>query len=78
MNLKEQLMYQRYLLKNKHGRVIETPQQMFRRVARTIAKVEARYGVSKAKVSVMAEKFYQLMVSGRFLPNSPTLGFDTK
>jgi ribonucleotide reductase alpha subunit len=40
----------RYLQKDKNGKVIETPEQMFRRVANTIAEVETRYGATNSKL----------------------------
>jgi len=63
----------RYLQKDKDGKVTETPEQMFRRVANTIAEVETRYGATNSQVKTLANKFYELMVNGIFLPNSPTL-----
>src|SRR5438128_2340009 len=43
------------------------------RVALTIARGEARYGRSEAAVREIAEAFYDIMIEGNFLPNSPTL-----
>jgi ribonucleoside-diphosphate reductase alpha chain len=60
----------RYLLKDEAGRIIETPEEMFRRVARAIASAESLYQGSPAE---WGEKFYELMSDLRFLPNSPTL-----
>ncbi len=56
------VLNKRYLIKNEEGKVIETPKQMFRRIAKTIAenKNEER-------------EFYELMVNFIFIPNSPTL-----
>jgi ribonucleoside-diphosphate reductase alpha chain len=62
----------RYLKKNEAGEVIETPAEMFRRVARTMADPEAQYGDGSG-VAEWENRFYDLMVSGRFMPNSPTL-----
>ena len=64
------LLQKRYLRRDDTGRIIETPSEMFKRVARCIAKVEGRYGgdVDKAE-----KEFYNLMTSLHFLPNSPTL-----
>jgi ribonucleoside-diphosphate reductase alpha chain len=66
------VLERRYLLKDLKGEPIETPAQMFRRVARAIAAVDKRYnkGVDVEKVE---EEFYNLMVNLDFLPNSPTL-----
>lgn len=60
----------RYLLKDEHGRVIETPEEMFLRVARTIASAEKLYG---GDPSQWEERFLDIMTDLRFLPNSPTL-----
>ncbi|MCS7286651.1 MAG: adenosylcobalamin-dependent ribonucleoside-diphosphate reductase [Anaerolineae bacterium] len=57
----------RYLRKDEKGNVIETPEEMFRRVAKAVAEAE------ESRKEEWAEKFYQLMVSFDFLPNSPTL-----
>ena len=73
MNLTEnalKVLKARYLLKDERGEVIETPEGMFRRVARTIAAAETQYGGNAAE---WEEKFYELMTSLKFLPNSPTL-----
>src|SRR5438309_10733604 len=43
------------------------------RVAQSIAVGEARYGRSPAAVREVAEAFYDMMVDGYFIPNSPTL-----
>ncbi len=63
----------RYLLRDENRNIIETPSQLFRRVARAIAEVEKRYGKSDEYVKELEEKFYELMTSFKFLPNSPTL-----
>jgi len=72
-NMRIQILRSRYLGKNEQGDVIETPEQMFRRVADAIAASESRYGVSGNEQKTIADKFYDLMVKGLFLPNSPTL-----
>ncbi|PVU72689.1 ribonucleoside-diphosphate reductase, adenosylcobalamin-dependent [Sulfolobales archaeon SCGC AB-777_J03] len=64
----------RYLLKDPNTlRFIETPQMMFRRVARFLAEVERRYGKSEEEIMKIADDFYSIMSDLRFLPNSPTL-----
>lgn len=60
----------RYLLRDESGAVIESPEEMFRRVAKTIASAESGYGNDPANYE---EKFYDVMADLRFLPNSPTL-----
>ena len=67
-----QVLERRYLEKDKEGKVIETPEEMFRRVAGAIASAELIYN-PKADVKTTEEKFYQLMAGLEFLPNSPTL-----
>jgi ribonucleoside-diphosphate reductase alpha chain len=64
------VLHARYLIKDEKGRVIETPENMFRRVARNIANAERLYSEDSA---YWEEKFYELMTSLKFLPNSPTL-----
>jgi len=71
------VLERRYLAKDADGRPVETPEAMFRRVAHNIALAEARYapeGQATARVTEMEERFFALMTSLRFLPNSPTLG----
>ncbi|MCZ6596526.1 MAG: vitamin B12-dependent ribonucleotide reductase [Planctomycetota bacterium] len=65
----------RYLKKDPEtGEVIETPRQIFWRVATHIAKGELRFpGGTPEKALAVACEFYELMVTCRFMPNSPTL-----
>jgi ribonucleoside-diphosphate reductase alpha chain len=63
----------RYLIKDEQGKIIETPGQLFSRVARLVASVEANYGGNEAEVAQWHKKYYDLMASLKFLPNSPTL-----
>jgi len=66
------VLERRYLKKDKSGQVIETPEEMFHRVAQTVASAELLYD-PKADVRAKEEEFYQLMANLEFLPNSPTL-----
>ncbi|MBW2576064.1 MAG: adenosylcobalamin-dependent ribonucleoside-diphosphate reductase, partial [Deltaproteobacteria bacterium] len=66
------VLKRRYLKKDNKGRVIETSERMFKRVARHIAKAEKKYG-SDADVKKMENIFYNMMTELKFLPNSPTL-----
>ncbi|MFX1252372.1 MAG: vitamin B12-dependent ribonucleotide reductase [Promethearchaeota archaeon] len=63
----------RYLVKDEKGQIIETPEGMLRRVAKSIASVEKLYGKSDEEISLVEERFFELMASKDFLPNSPTL-----
>jgi len=55
------------------GKVVEGPTDMFRRVAANIASAERNYGADDSEVEKWTEKFYDVMSSLEFLPNSPTL-----
>ena len=66
------VLKRRYLKKDSNGKIIESPEKMFRRVARHIAKAEKKYG-SDADVKKMENIFYNMMTELKFLPNSPTL-----
>ncbi len=72
-DIRSQVLIRRYLMKDCQGRVIETPAQMFRRVALAVTRAEATYSASDQQVVAMARRFYHLMACGLFLPNSPTL-----
>jgi len=63
----------RYLKKDEQGRCIETPAALFRRVARAIAEVERNYRGDDSDVAEWEERFFDLMWSLRFMPNSPTM-----
>jgi ribonucleoside-diphosphate reductase alpha chain len=67
------VLAKRYLKKDPEGTPTEEPEVMFWRVARTIADVDAHYGASEAGVDEVARQFYDLMINGKFEPNSPTL-----
>ncbi len=63
----------RYLRKGANGAIVETPDDMFRRVANAVARAEARYGATVDEQLAWEETFYTLMRRLDFLPNSPTL-----
>ena len=63
----------RYLIKDVAGTPVEQPEDMFWRVAGTVAEADRRYGSTDSEVTAMASDFYSLMVERRFEPNSPTL-----
>lgn len=64
------VLQQRYLLKDQQGKVIEAPEEMFRRVAKAVAGAEDLYGEHSQE---WEETFYRLLSNLKFLPNSPTL-----
>ncbi len=67
------VLEKRYLKKDEEGNVVETPAELFRRVARHIARADSNYGRSAEDVSSLEEEFYATMTRLEFLPNSPTL-----
>jgi len=64
------VLEERYLLKDDKGKIIETPIQMFRRVAKAIASADKKY---KQNVRKTEKRFFEMMRNLEFLPNSPTL-----
>lgn len=66
------VLSRRYLKKGEQGRVIETPEAMFRRVADNIAQAELNYD-DRADIHKIEHEFYRILSSLEFLPNSPTL-----
>lgn len=75
MNLTEnalKVLQRRYLAKDENGNIIETVEDMFRRVARHVAQADEIYS-PEADVQALEEEFYNLMVNLEFMPNSPTL-----
>jgi ribonucleoside-diphosphate reductase alpha chain len=66
------VLERRYLIKDETGKVIESPEDMFRRVAHHIASAELLYN-PKADIGDIEEQFYEAMLNMEFLPNSPTL-----
>ncbi len=67
------VLRRRYLAKNAEGTPVETPTQLFRRVAANVAEAERLYAGSRATVSRTGASFMALMRRLDFLPNSPTL-----
>ncbi len=67
-----EVLQRRYLLKDESRRVIETPSELFRRVAHHVAQAEANY---EAEVGVQEaeEVYFRMMRNREFMPNSPTL-----
>jgi len=68
----KQVVEARYLKRDEHGQLVETPDALFHRVATAVASVEPLFGDAKDE-SYWKEKFYELLSGLDFLPNSPTL-----
>src|SRR3989440_2044641 len=67
------VLQKRYLKKDDKGRVIETPKELFARVAWNLALAERNYGATETQVEETARRFFHIISSLEFLPNSPTL-----
>lgn len=67
------VLERRYLAKDDHGNVIESPDQLFRRVATAVAQSDRNYGATDEQIQETAETFYHMISSLDFMPNSPTL-----
>lgn len=66
------VLERRYLIKDQNGKIAETPEKMFRRIAKSIASANRKYD-EQSDLSQTEDMFYQAMASLEFLPNSPTL-----
>ncbi|MBA3070954.1 MAG: adenosylcobalamin-dependent ribonucleoside-diphosphate reductase, partial [Nitrospirae bacterium] len=67
------VLEKRYLKKNEEGKIVETPHELFKRVARSVASADLHYGKTEAEVNAIESSFYEMTTSLDFLPNSPTL-----
>ncbi|MFA5110595.1 MAG: adenosylcobalamin-dependent ribonucleoside-diphosphate reductase, partial [Desulfobaccales bacterium] len=66
------VLRERYLRRDPDGKVMETPDELFRRVAESVAAAEKAYGGPQAAAR-QAEAFYEALAGLKFLPNTPTL-----
>ena len=76
LNLSEnaiKVLEKRYLKRDKDGNCTETPADMFRRVAKTIAEGDLKFGKSQSDVESLTNRFYETITNCYFMPNSPTL-----
>ena len=67
------VLERRYLTKDESGKVIETPEELFLRVASAIAGADKLYGKSAQDVEKLKNSFYRIMTALEFMPNSPCL-----
>jgi ribonucleoside-diphosphate reductase alpha chain len=67
-----EVLRRRYLLKDEDQNIIETPSELFRRVANHVAKAEDNFKSALKKEDV-EERFFKMMRNFEFMPNSPTL-----
>lgn len=69
----QKVLEKRYLKKDEEGKIVETTEQLFRRVAKAIAEADRLYGKTEAEIAEVEEGFYRMLTALEFLPNSPTL-----
>ena len=67
------VLERRYLAKDQDGKVTETIDELFHRVASAIAEADAAYGSTGDEIKEIEGQFYDMMTSREFMPNSPTL-----
>jgi ribonucleoside-diphosphate reductase alpha chain len=67
-----EVLKRRYLLKDEKQNIVETPSELFRRVASHVAKAEDQFKSRYSKEDI-EETFYLMMRNLEFMPNSPTL-----
>jgi len=66
------VLKRRYLIRDKEGEILETPEDLLWRVANAIAEADVAY-TTRTQAKRTAQKFFDLMASKDFMPNSPTL-----
>lgn len=67
------VLSKRYLTRDNEGSPTETPEELFWRVAKTIADGDKYWGKSESEIEDLAKQFYEIMGNLYFMPNSPTL-----
>ncbi|MDD5542238.1 MAG: vitamin B12-dependent ribonucleotide reductase [Acidobacteriia bacterium] len=67
------VLERRYLIKDPDCRVVETPAEMFMRVAENLSQAELQYGATEEQRLEMQNQFYSMMAQLDFIPNSPTM-----
>ena len=67
------VLEKRYLLKGPNNEIIETPKEMFLRIAEHLGKLEEKHGANEEEVKSWQDKFFNLMWDLDFMANSPTL-----
>lgn len=67
------IILNRFLIKDEAGKIIEKPEDLFKRVAKNIAKEDRRYGASEDDIKNVEKEFFEAMDKSEFLPNLPTI-----
>ena len=76
VNLSDQakvILEHRYLLKNTNSEIVESPTELFRRVAKAVASIDSDYISLPVEASLTEKDFFTIMKNLEFVPNSPTL-----
>lgn len=73
-----QVLEKRALQKDANGKVIETPEQLFKRVAKFVASAEQRYDIPAARVQQIEDKFYHMMSRLEFISGQALRNADSK
>jgi len=68
----QRVLEARYLRRDADGRITETPEQLFERVARAVSEAELFNGTA-ADAKHWEGRFHRMLAALDFLPNSPTL-----
>ena len=67
------VLEKRYLKRDAQGNPTERPEDLFMRVASTLANADKKFGASDESIKVTTKKFYDFITNRYFMPNSPTL-----
>jgi ribonucleoside-diphosphate reductase alpha chain len=65
-----EVLRQRYLLRDEDERIVESPAELFKRVARAVGAADSSYGGNPNETENV---FYGMMSRLEFMPNTPTL-----
>ena len=74
LSVNARAVLERRYLRKEDGKVVETPEAMLSRVARSVAAIEiTAFSTPEAELAEVTEAFFQIMDQKKFMPNSPTL-----
>jgi len=68
-----EIVLSRYLEKDENGNPIEKPEDIFKRIAKNLAKEDLRYGATKKELAKTEKEFFDSMLNMEFLPNLPAI-----
>ena len=67
------VLEKRYLKRDAQGKPVERPEDLFMRVASTLANADKKFGATDEEIKITTKKFYDFITNRYFMPNSPTL-----